>query len=77
MNIFELIATATKQMLDCVTERLCMKEPTLIGANVDRSNIKYSVGRSNTTQAELCKILADELINDQANTVKTVLLQIN
>ena len=30
MNV---MATATKQMVECVIERLCMKEPAIIGAN--------------------------------------------
>ena len=40
VDVMALTATATKQMVECVVERLCMKEPAIIGATVDRSNIQ-------------------------------------
>lgn len=43
VNILAFTATATKQTLDCVIERLSMKESAMIGANVGRGNIKYIV----------------------------------
>ena len=71
VNVMALTATATKQMVECVVERLCMKEPAIIEATVDRSNIKYFV-KSKATQAELCTMLADKLLSLREN-VKTVL----
>ena len=62
MHILALTATATKQTADCVIERLSMKDITVIGDNIDRSNIKYILGPK-ISQAEFCASLAEELLS--------------
>ena len=49
-----------------------MKDPTIIGVNTDRSNIKYMIC-PRITQRELSKMLADELLTERTRVVKTVL----
>jgi len=71
VNVLALTATATKQTVDCVVERLSMKEPAIIGANVGRGNIKYIV-KPRIAQTELCALLSDELLTSRASTPNTV-----
>ena len=72
MHILALTATATKQTADCVIERLSMKDITVIGDNIDRSNIKYILGPK-ISQAEFCASLAEELLSLRERFPKTVL----
>ena len=72
MKVLALTATATKETVDCIMEQLSMKDPTIIGVNTDRSNIKYMICPRNT-QRELSKMLADELLTERTRVVKTVL----
>ena len=58
--------------MDCVIQRLSMKEALVVGANTGRSNIKY-VGKPLVSQEELCSELADELLKERTKCVKTVL----
>ena len=67
-----LTATATKETVTCIMERLSMKDPAIIGTNADRSNIKCIVC-PNITQRDLSKILADQLLREWTSIVKTVL----
>lgn len=67
-----LTATVTKDTMDCVIQRLSMKEAVVIGANTGRSNIKYIV-KPLVSQEELCSTLADELLKERTKCVKTVL----
>ena len=43
VKVLALTATATKETVTCTMKRLSMKDPTIIGANADHSNIKYTV----------------------------------
>ena len=53
INILALTATATKETVQVLMERLCMTNVNVIGTTPDRHNIKYSVVH-NQTAAELC-----------------------
>ena len=72
VNVLALTATATCETVDCVIERLSMKNPNIIGDNADRSNIKYVVGPK-ISQRELCTSLAHELLDLRDKSPKTVL----
>ena len=72
VRVLALTATATKETVTCIMERLSMKDPAIIGANADHSNIKYIVWPK-ITQRDLSKILADELLRERTSVVKTVL----
>ena len=67
-----LTATATKETLECVTSRLSLEDPVVIGLPPDRANIKYSVMQL-VAIPELCQQLTDELQLKQTETPKTVL----
>ena len=60
VNILALTATATRNILECITSRLAMDKPTVIGLPPDRPNIKLSV-QSCPSIATLCKQLTDEI----------------
>ena len=72
VNTLALIATATKQTVDCVVERLSMKEPAMIRANVGQRNIKHIV-KPHIKQTDLCALLSKELLTSHTSTPKTVL----
>ena len=72
VHILALTATATQQTVDCVIERLSMKDITVIGDNIDRSNIKYILGPK-ISQAEFCASLAEEVLSMRERFPKTVL----
>ena len=72
MRVLALTATAINETVTCMLEQLSMKDPTIIGANADRSNIKYIVWPK-TIHRDLSKILADELLTEWTSVVKTVL----
>jgi len=69
INILALTATATKETLDVVTERLSLKDPAVIGLPPDRENIKFKVCAS---AADFSSLLADELMLKRGATPKTV-----
>lgn len=71
VNILALTATATKATLECVTSRLAMDKPTVIGLPPDRPNIKLSV-QPCPSILTLCKQLTDELKEKRSLTPKTV-----
>ena len=72
INVMALTATATKDTMDCIIQRLSMKEPLVVGTNTGRSNIKYVV-KPLVSQEELCSELAYELLKERTKCVKTVL----
>ena len=65
-----LTATATRDTMDCIIQRLSMKEPLVVGTNTGRSNIKYVV-KPLVSQEELCSELAYELLKERTKCVKT------
>ena len=69
VNILAL--TATRNTLGCVTSRLAMDKPTVIGLPPDRPNIKLSVQPCPSINI-LCKQLADELKEKRSSTPKTI-----
>ena len=71
VNILALTATATRNTLECVTSRLAMDKPTVIGLSPDRPNIKLSV-QPCPSITTLCKQLADELKEKCSSTPKTI-----
>ena len=72
VRVLALTAIATQETVDCVMERLSMKDTTIIGDNVNRSKIKYILG-AKISQAEICTRLADELLTLCEKFPKTVL----
>ena len=72
MRVLALTATAIKETVTCIMEQLSMKDPTLIGANADRSNIKCIVWPK-IIHRDPSKILADELLTERTSVVKAVL----
>lgn len=42
VSVMALTATCTKDTMDCVIQRLSIKEVLVVGANTGRSNIKYT-----------------------------------
>ena len=71
VNILVLTATATRNTLECVTSRLAMDKPTVIGLPPDRPNIRLSVQPWPSINI-LCKQLADELKEKRSSTPKTI-----
>ena len=74
VHILALTVTATQGTVDCVIERLSMKDTTTIGDDVNRSNIKYILG-AKISQAENCTSLADELLTLYEKFLITVLFR--
>ena len=72
INVMALTVTATKDTMDCVIQRLLMKEPLVVGTNTGCSNIKYVV-KPLVSQEELWSELAHELLKERTKCVKTVL----
>ena len=71
VNILALTATATKETLDIVTERLSLKNPAVIGLPPDRENIKFNV-KVCASAADFSSVLADELMLKGREAPKTV-----
>ena len=72
INILALTATATKETLKCVTSRLSLEDPAVIGLPPDRPNIKYVV-KPVVSILELCNQFCDELILKRMDMPKTIL----
>jgi len=66
-----LTATATRDTLDCVVEKLSMNNPKVIGLPPNRDNITYIV-RPSITLKEFADLLASELLTKRTLTPKTV-----
>lgn len=72
VKILALTATATKETLESVKNRLSLQDPAIIGLPPDRINIKYIVKECPSIK-DLCDQLSDELISKRSQTPKTVL----
>lgn len=72
VNVLALTATATKNTLECVTSRLAMNWPAIIGLPPDRHNIKLSVQPCPSIPT-MCRQLSDELKEKRILTPKTVI----
>ena len=72
VKILALTATATKETLESVIARLSLQDPTIIGLQPDRINIKYIVKECPSVK-DLCHQLGDELKSKRLLTPKTVL----
>ena len=72
VRILALTATATKETLDSVRNRLSLQDPIIIGLPPDRTNIKYNV-KDCPSMKDLCQQLSDELLLKRAEAPKTVL----
>ncbi|XP_065884449.1 uncharacterized protein [Dysidea avara] len=72
VNILALTATATHETVKSIFERLSMTNVTMVGLPPERPNIKYFVVPM-PKMADLCSILAQELISMKADMPKTVL----
>jgi len=71
VNVLALTATATKETLRCVEDRLAMKDVKVIGLHSSRPNIKYIV-KSSILVEELATMLTTELVTLRTRTPKTV-----
>ena len=65
VRILALTATATKETLDSVRNRLSLQDPIIIGLPPDRTNIKYNV-KDCPSMKDLCQQLSDELLLKRA-----------
>ena len=72
VKILALTAIATKETLESVITRLSLQDPTIIGLQPDRINIKYIV-KEHLSVKDLCHQLGDELKSKRLLTPKTVL----
>ena len=70
VKILALTATLTRETLKCVTSRLSLEDPVIIGLPPDRSN--YTV-KPIVPILELCNQLNYELLLQRSGTPKTVL----
>lgn len=71
VQVMALTATATRQTLDCVVERLSMKSPAVIGLSPEKDNITFNLNPAPTLY-EFCSSLAKELRSQRNATPKTV-----
>ena len=72
VKVLALTATATKQTLESVKDRLSMDNLSLIGLRPDRTNIKFIVEPCPDIR-KLCRQLTDELIAKGRATPKTII----
>ena len=71
MKVLALTATATKETLQCVTDRLSMKNPVVVGLSPERDNVKLHV-RPAPTLKDMSVSIVDELKDARIKTPKTV-----
>lgn len=72
INVMALTATATKETLLSIEERLSLKEVKIIGLHPNRANIKYIV-RTGVKIEDLCDEIGRELMECRILTKKTVI----
>lgn len=71
MKVLALTATATKETLECVINRLSMKNPTVIGLSPERDNVMLHV-RPAPTLKDMSLLLVKDLKSSRIQTPKTV-----
>ena len=72
IGVIALTATATKETLRIVVERLSLKDPIVIGLTPTQPNIVYNVEKL-LKRNEFCEILSCDLLQKQQNYPKTII----
>ena len=71
VHIIALTATATAEVLRTVTDKLCLKDPVVIGLTPNRENIKYSIEPKPKLEV-FCDLFAENLYHMRTGFPKTL-----